>query len=513
MFKTFDKEKFSKHYDDEKKIEYPKDDLKEVKVRVKTNEIGEEMLLTSDGVVASDIKEDIFKKSWDIPLFLSKNKKNLIIGASILVLLVSSYFAIFYKNAQQVFINGDSVATIKGTDVDALFVKDQVLDYLTEKNGAEVFVNEDVTLENVRASNNEMIPLENAIDKISKQFTFKVEANVITIDGEEVAVVLNEEDAKNVLNKMTTKYANAKGQIKAPTFVQNVRVEKKHVSEDSILDINKAVKALNKTKQQGKIHTIKEGDTLFEIALNNNMSLEELLKMNTGLTEESRLKIGQEINLIVPTPLLSVKTYEKQINKEVIPKETVTIPNDKEYRTFRRVVSEGQDGVKEITSEVIKVDGQVQTSKVLSEKIIKNQVSEKVQVGTLKTPPKRAIGNFAYPVNGRLSSGFGSREGGEFHKGIDLAVPYKTPVKASDGGVVVEAGWHGGYGYMVEIDHGNGFKTLYGHNSSVNVSVGQRVAQGEVISYAGSTGNSTGNHVHFEVIKNGQRLNPNNYLR
>ena len=189
------------------------------------------------------------------------------------------------------------------------------------------------------------------------------------------------------------------------------------------------------------------------------------------------------------------------------------VENNKEYKNYKKVLIEGKDGSKEVTAKVIKVNGVEQKREVLSEKVIVEPKTEKVEVGTLNTPPKKAIGSFIYPVSGRLSSGYGYRWG-TLHKGIDIAAPSGTPIKASDGGTVTFSGWNdGGYGYMVKINHGNGFETVYAHNSKLAVNVGQKVAQGEVIAYVGNTGNSTGNHVHFEVIKNGATQNPINYLK
>ena len=103
--------------------------------------------------------------------------------------------------------------------------------------------------------------------------------------------------------------------------------------------------------------------------------------------------------------------------------------------------------------------------------------------------------------------------GSDFHPGIDIANDMGTPIVATADGVVTTAGWNdGGYGNMVDIDHGNGMSTLYGHNSELAVSAGQTVSKGQVIAYAGSTGNSTGPHVHFEVRVNGDPVNPLNYL-
>ena len=116
------------------------------------------------------------------------------------------------------------------------------------------------------------------------------------------------------------------------------------------------------------------------------------------------------------------------------------------------------------------------------------------------------------PVSGTISSRYG-RRWGTMHKGLDIAAPYGTPVKAAAAGTVTQAGWNsGGYGYLVVISHGNGVETYYGHCSSIATTKGAKVSAGQVISYVGSTGDSTGNHLHFEIRKNGVTQNPQNYL-
>ena len=130
--------------------------------------------------------------------------------------------------------------------------------------------------------------------------------------------------------------------------------------------------------------------------------------------------------------------------------------------------------------------------------------------------PVAAVGapssaGFVWPANGPLTSGFGWRWG-RMHEGIDVGVGYGTPLAAAAAGTVIVAGWSGGYGNLVVIDHGNGISTAYGHQSRIAVSSGQQVAQGSIIGYVGSTGHSTGPHLHFEVRVNGSPKNPLNYL-
>ena len=123
---------------------------------------------------------------------------------------------------------------------------------------------------------------------------------------------------------------------------------------------------------------------------------------------------------------------------------------------------------------------------------------------------RRASGVLGWPVAGPVTSGFGMRWG-RMHEGIDIAVGVGTPVRAAAAGTVIYAGWMGGYGNLVVIDHGNGLSTAYAHNSSLAASVGQSVAPGEC-SYSGNTGHSTGPHVHFEVRVDGSAVDPLGYL-
>ena len=141
----------------------------------------------------------------------------------------------------------------------------------------------------------------------------------------------------------------------------------------------------------------------------------------------------------------------------------------------------------------------------LANEIIRAQGGPVAAVG----PPSAA--GLVWPVNGPLTSGFGFRWG-RMHEGIDIGVGTGTPIAAAAAGTVVVAGWSGGYGNLVVVDHGGGISTAYGHQSRIVVTVGQQVAQGSIVGYVGSTGHSTGPHLHLEVRVNGAPNNPLNYL-
>ena len=136
--------------------------------------------------------------------------------------------------------------------------------------------------------------------------------------------------------------------------------------------------------------------------------------------------------------------------------------------------------------------------------------------------PRRRQSNVPdmWPIIGPINSGFGQREDpvlgqetGEFHKGVDIGSPDGTPVHAPADGRVAVAGMATGYGREIQIDHGNGTRTLYGHLSGFNVVAGQTVVKGQVIGYVGHTGKTTGSHLHYEVQIHGTAVNPHRYLR
>lgn len=130
---------------------------------------------------------------------------------------------------------------------------------------------------------------------------------------------------------------------------------------------------------------------------------------------------------------------------------------------------------------------------------------------------RRISRDYARPTsNYRLTAGFGERSrlwGGNIHTGQDFAAPYGTSVRAAEAGTIIFAGWAGGYGRKIEINHGGQVQTWYGHLSSINVKVGQHVKVGQFIGRVGASGNATGAHLHFEVRRYGVPINPVNWLR
>lgn len=126
-------------------------------------------------------------------------------------------------------------------------------------------------------------------------------------------------------------------------------------------------------------------------------------------------------------------------------------------------------------------------------------------------PAPEKLPDWVRPAAGFISSSYGYRP--EYHGGTDVAVPLGSPIYAASDGIVKKAGWYGGYGIVVIIEHADGVVTYYGHNSAALVEEGQHVTAGDTVAKSGSTGQSTGPHLHFEVRVNGERINPQPFMR
>jgi murein DD-endopeptidase MepM/ murein hydrolase activator NlpD len=138
-------------------------------------------------------------------------------------------------------------------------------------------------------------------------------------------------------------------------------------------------------------------------------------------------------------------------------------------------------------------------------------IGNRIRAAQAGTPSTPSASGLIWPVSGPITSPFGWRWG-RMHEGIDIGVPYGTPIHAAAAGTVIYCGWESGYGNLTVIDHGGNLATAYGHQSSIAVSCGQHVEQGDVIGYIGATGHATGPHLHFEVRINGNAVDPMGYL-
>ena len=299
-------------------------------------------------------------------------------------------------------------------------------------------------------------------------------------------------------------------------FAEDVEIRQEYVPTSEIMNLGYIAELLYSTKTAEVTYEVKKGDTWSQIAAKNDMSSAELLALNPGYNI-NKLQIGEVLTLSASVPYLTMTVVKQERYLDDVSYNIEYTDSADLYQGDYKVTSKGEYGKADVMAKATYVNGEETERTILSSVTLKEPVTEYRLRGTKVRPTWMPTGSFRWPTSGRISSYFGGRKspggiGSTNHKGIDIAVPIGTPIYAADGGTVTYSGWMSGYGYLVQIDHGNGYVTRYGHNSSLTVSVGQHVYKGQQVARAGSTGNSTGNHCHFEVRYNGVAKNPLNYL-
>ncbi|MDO4545873.1 MAG: peptidoglycan DD-metalloendopeptidase family protein [Bacillota bacterium] len=305
----------------------------------------------------------------------------------------------------------------------------------------------------------------------------------ITIDGEKVALVESRETAEKTLDQVIRTYQG----------------------EDSLVLDVEVKEAVEAEKME-----LKHGDEPPEI-LTTAEAKKKITKGNGG------------------DGYLTVITTEEAVEEQPVEFEEEFKTTAELYVGEMKVEEEGEEGTKEVTKRVIRENGQSVAEEVVDEEILEEAENKVILTGIkeydgygggeeaygeegISYDPAASYGKLRVPVDTvRITSGFGQRWG-RLHRGIDLALAQGSSIYAADGGVVYFSGWGGTYGNIVKIDHGNGMQTYYAHCSKLLVTQGQTVGRGQRIALVGSTGNSTGPHLHFEVIVNKTCRDPVNFL-
>ncbi len=369
--------------------------------------------------------------------------------------------------------------------------------------------------------------ISNKSEKLTAQ---ELADGIISASGNEIeqaaGIYINDEfagavtDEKNISNALAEKLAAYKT---LGTDAENIQYKDSVTYVDglylksSVMTDEEMKTKLFSSKKQKRLYIAEDGDSLSLIAAKYDMGESEIEKLNPGIDIYNRLNSGTCVYVEETESFLPVQ-YTRTIDQTTyIDYTTSQISTPTLSIGETAILVKGSRGEKDSKIKVTYVDGVEVYRKIESSVISKQPVNEQIGIGTFSAQPSdtnlvlTGTGQFMWPVNGGyLSDGFMQ---GRIHKGIDIAANEGTEIYAADQGTVVAAGWNnGGYGYMVMIDHGNGYYTLYGHCSSLTVHTGDNVLKGSLIARVGSTGDSTGNHLHFEVRYGGVCYNPLNFL-
>lgn len=375
--------------------------------------------------------------------------------------------------------------------------------------------------------------------------------NQIGITSEELQGVLNEIDAKSIelqraqeevdayqskidevqaeIDSINREIENAKSEIS----LKEALIEEKKKEEDQAKTLleNRIRSYYKLDVTTNMIYMVLESKSLTEF-FNNVGDIIKIMSMDKQLVQELRA-IQEQLN--IEKEEINKKLEEIEISKSsLVEKQDELLKAQEEFLVKKNeheskmnelytLESEKTNIINSLAYEQDQIESEIGDLTAYNEQLeaqlssILDQINNgnnQNNSGTVNNPSSES---FIRPGYGPVTDDFGPRinpvtGAAGYHRGVDFADPYGAPVYASKSGVVAYSGWMSDYGNVIIIDHGSGVQTLYAHNSQLLVSNGQAVSQGEVIAYVGSTGMSTGPHIHFEIRINGQAVNPWNYL-
>jgi murein DD-endopeptidase MepM/ murein hydrolase activator NlpD len=416
-------------------------------------------------------------------------------------------------NFYAVYVDDIEIGMLSDTDVlDEMLITLQ--DEASAFYGRPVMPVEEISVEQVHRPFEEENG-EKVFSQLRHLLSYKVESRMITVNGKEILPVASEEDVEKVLELVAVAYlpTNSNVSLEAVELGENLSSEIHYAYAEDIFDVETVAAILLRGTDRKEIYLVSRGDCLSTIARDYNLSVADLKDANPQINGDL-IRVGDEISLIVPDPIVNVITVERMVVEEKIPFATQYINDSNMWRMQTKVVTPGVFGTREVTFQITRENGVEIDRKKAMETVTKEPEVQITARGTSDVP-SRGTGTFQWPVagGGRITSGYGWRSGG-FHGAVDIAAPTGTSVLAADSGVVVFSGSDGAYGLSIVIYHGH-YYTRYAHNSQNLVSNGQAVNKGQVIARVGSTGRSTGPHLHFEIrtgSMHGPTLNPLNFF-
>jgi len=465
------------------------------------------------------------------------------VGAAALVAMMgyagNAYVKANMNDVYEVYVGDKLIGEVSSPEVVGWVIADK----LEELNSSHPEVQWEVVRDGLRIERESVFKGEAENEETIEALRSTLEAKAIgvevVVDGKAVAVVKDQETADRILQRVKEMFtasespdgltvlsaepvaqrdddviAESDPEVLSTRIIEPVELLRREIQPNDVMDEQAVIDMLIKGDTKPTQYIVQEGDTPGHIAEKLGVPIELIYQKNQDnrdLVERDLIRPGDVLDLTMLQPAVTVESVERV-------KETIAVQYDTIYEedpTMRKgqteTIRQGKKGVKEVTYLLTKVNGLLMEEKIAEEAMVEEPIPAVVKRGT-KVVLGEGTGKFSWPVlSASVSSGYGSRWGRK-HKGIDLTSSKKS-ILAADTGKVSYAGWKDDYGNVIIIDHNNGYETLYAHLSKISAKKGDIVEKGDVIGVMGSTGRSTGVHLHFEVIVNGVVKNPMSYLR
>lgn len=463
----------------------------------------------------------------------------------------------------QVYLNGNQIGLIEDKDALYNLINEEQDEIKNTYDVSTVYPPNNLEIIKVNTYNDEISDIEDVYRQIEQKDDFTVKGYIITITGTEEAnssdstdedltsnensetveveytinvldkevfdeaihnyinVFIDEDDYENFINDTQEEIVDVGQIIEAMYFDETITIKEGYISTNSKIytDASELTQyLLYGDDYTEKEYTVQKGDTISSIAENNKLNVQEFLIANSKFkSEDSLLAIGENVNVSLIDPILSLN-YELHVVEDVEQVyEKETVYDKTKDSSYSEVTQAGVTGITRVTQKVKMVNGESsQGTVIVNQEVIREKVNEITTKGSKYTSSSGGVENitgsyvdtglsWGWPTNSPyiITSPYAWRWG-KMHEGLDISgTGYGSPIYAAGAGTVVKCGLGTGswwsFGNYVIIDHGNNYYTLYAHMASVSVSNGQSVSRGQIIGKMGSTGNSTGTHLHFSV--------------
>ena len=468
---------------------------------------------------------------------------------TILLTVLASIFALGMKTLSyspnavyRVYLNGKSLGLIKSKTSLEKYIDKMQTELKNKYKVNKVYAPEGLKIEKELTYNNNIMSTKKIYEKIQKESDFTLDGYKITIkpynssDKKKKSRIIYVIDKKiftdsvdNTVKSFVSKtdyntYSKNKTQTIKDTgkIIENIRIGNKITIKKEKIPANKKIytdeDSLSKFLLFGdnvneSKYTIKEGDTIEDVAFNNKMSIDEFLIINPNYSSASALLYpGAEVNIGILSPEISIVEEDKVVAYQDKNYQTETIEKNDQYTSYNKVITAGVKGKDKVTQRITKVNGETTNINTLATEEIVPAQNEVVEKGTKAYGGENVAsgygdvvatkGEWGWPATcSSISSPFGYRWG-MLHDGTDIAgCGYGSNIFAAQSGTVATVSERWPDGKYVIINHNNGYYSIYGHLSGYNVREGQQVTKGQVIAFMGQTGWATGVHVHFGIWK------------
>ena len=465
----------------------------------------------------------MLKEKWQSIKAGNRKLSQLIFSILVITALLSAgtYYLVSASGVCAISVNGEQVAVVK-TKAEAQQILNKVLHLEGAPAGQVAVTNDKVGFTIIRAQTDNVMPQVVAIKDLDQKLKTYVNGYAINVNGSTLCTLATKAQADQVLQMVENNYAKPTAQqsISSVKFAEQVTVQVQQAQPEQLSGVQQAAQTILNGDQHNLDYVIQPSDTLWTIARKNDMLIKDLVASNPKLNPQTLLQIGQHLDIVTVKPYVHVIVDGTGSMTETIPYSTIYRTETSLPAYATQTLKEGVAGSKNVTYSFETDNGSATKNVVLSEQVLQNPVARIVARGaealTYLGSASRGSGGvngLIWPLRGPITSPYGWRDNHtNFHTGIDIGVGVGTTYVAAADGVVSLAGWDGGYGKCIVIDHGNGVQTRYAHSSVLMVNVGEHVYKGQPIGLSGNTGNTTGPHLHFEVIINGLTVNPLDYI-